>query len=811
MDAGANPGPPTDPRLRDGAKARLERAHVNMEQDGAWLQKMSGRQNVKPLVEGVTTILSLLRKGPRGRDAPIEQVAQMRRLLCYEYAKTDVPFDMQSPSGGTPRCIAMLYMFGKPLIYYCEAESLVRMVAVAGPDSVERTIAAIAALFAKAKEDNASVAIFFALGVCAEVETMHWEARTVRKTAKGRIKDGELMFSNFDLEPREAGCTCESEHWDTSLFQLLRRRMLANALPICLDVQPEEGPTINRCLSREELFEMCEMLKAQRVKLLASHKREMGQMRVDHQAQMFSVVEELAQDKAKLELLLDEEKGSRARAVSKVAEQAARSEESVKERMRMLEEEHAKMKEVAFADKKSAMDAYARVEGMKLEQKEAQTKFKARESALEAQVQKLRQDQTKAVVESTRTLSELKKKHAAELQELRKAVSDGEKKVAGQRAAASAVSASAEEARRRALALEQALETRNSIGHGYQRVALGLLRIASVRHAEMKAQLEARCDEMREERETVKRQRKEDMAAAAQECSALRADAGALRAELQTSIDACVRANEELAAVRTAAAEVPAQPTPREEELASDVERLEEELRQIKAREKQHTKKAKQDEHMVSELQKVKGSLERRLVESERQVERLKREAHVATVAAASTATVAGPQPSDGASTALVPDPSASAPVSPPPLLGVPPTQQPFAPSPFPQQPWLKDDAFEGLVSSMYGTLSSILATARTAPGHRRAVDELQIKNDMLLEELRNKNDMIISMTSGMPPPASNSFMGGAYMHTNSSNGVGNNGYAHGGGGGGGGGGRMGGHGKHGHQQQQQQQQQQHL
>jgi len=793
MNAGAHA--PDDPRPAAG-QGRREEVHTNGKCDDAWLDKISNRPNVKPLLDGVTAILSLLRKGGNGRDAPIEQVAQMRRLLCHEYSKNDAPFDMVSPnSSAVPRCIAMVFMFGKPLVYYCDADNLIRMLAVSRPDRKERTILAIHSIFEKAAACKASVAIFFALGICAEVETMHWEVRTIRKTGKGRIKDGELMFSSVDLEPREVGCTGESEHWDDALFQLLRRRMLKEAVPICLDVSAEACPTISRCLSREDLFEMCEMLKTQRVKLLSTHKREMEQVRADHLQEMHNVVEELAQDKAKIELLLDDERAGRAKAVSKVAEQAARSEESIHARVKLMEDEYAKMKEQAVADKQRAMHAKALVEGMKLEQKEAQAKSKARESALEAQVKKMGQDQTRSVVERSHMMSELKKKHAAEMKDLRKEVSDAEKKLAGQRAAAKAVSASAEEARKRALALEQALETRNSIGHGYQRVALALLRLAGVRHAEALELQEARCAEVREERETVKRQRKENMVAAAKECALLRAEVESLRVELQVSIDACAKANEEVATLQAQAAP----------DLSKDVEKLEAEVCQLATEAKESSKKAKKDDHMISELQKLRVSLERRLVDAEHEVARLKREAHAASAAAAAaTATAAA---------AAVPLVECESPVST--SVGAadsPPQPQPqphFVGSPFPTQPWVKDDAFEGLVSTMYSTLSNILATARAAPGHRRVADDLQIKNDMLLAELRTKNDMLISMTSGMPPPCANGFIGGAYHHANngvgnggsnnssSNNGSSNNGYARAGGGG-----RMGGHGKH-HQQQQ--------
>ena len=102
--------------------------------------------------------------------------------------------------------------------------------------------------------------------------------------------------------------------------------------------------------------------------------------------------------------------------------------------------------------------------------------------------------------------------------------------------------------------------------------------------------------------------------------------------------------------------------------------------------------------------------------------------------------------------------------------LQLPPqSQSQFPGSPFPQGPWVKDDALEGLVSTMYSTLAGILAVSRTAPGHRRACEELRVKNDMLHEELRNKNDMLISLM-----PQGGGYMGGAY--SGSMNGYGNGG-----------------------------------
>ena len=63
----------------------------------------------------------------------------------------------------------------------------------------------------------------------------------------------------------------------------------------------------------------------------------------------------------------------------------------------------------------------------------------------------------------------------------------------------------------------------------------------------------------------------------------------------------------------------------------------------------------------------------------------------------------------------------------------------------------------------MYQSLSGILQTARTRR-HRKTSDELQVKNDMLLNELRHKNDMPIAMSNGMPVPPGPNFMAGAYV-----------------------------------------------
>ena len=105
------------------------------------------------------------------------------------------------------------------------------------------------------------------------------------------------------------------------------------------------------------------------------------------------------------------------------------------------------------------LDSAAREEGIKLEHKEELSKANALRATLQAQVDKLRKDQTKGVTAQAATLNELKKKHAAVIKDLQAQVTAAQKQVQGQRAAAAAVSASADQVRQRCSKLELALET----------------------------------------------------------------------------------------------------------------------------------------------------------------------------------------------------------------------------------------------------------------------------------------------------------------------------------------------------------------
>ena len=737
------------------------------EQSKRWLTRIENRPTVKPLLEGVATILALKKSNARGHQPPIDQVRSLCRLLCWEFAKTDTPFGMKGPNGGTPKCMAMLYMFGKPLIYYCDVSSLIRLVAIAGEEHQTLVKVAVDQIFESAETlPNCSVAIFFALGVAVDVEMMHWEVRTIRKTSLGRVKDGEVAFSTFDKKARESGCTAEVEHMTSDVFEAMRKRILSQCIPVCLDVATTGSePAIDRTLPNEKLVEMLEMLKVKRTEMIKAHNEEVEQLKKNHESEMTNVVGELAREKAELVLALEDAKAERTAAVSRVAESARLSEESIRQRLNSMTDLHTKMKEQAVDDKQRALAAESLVQGIKLEHKEEMTKVDAVRRTLEAQVHKLRKDQTKSVLEQSKTLSDAKKKHAEIVKNLQDKLHTIEKQLQGQRAAASAVSTSADQARGRCAQLEMALEMAHRAGVLRSRFFAVLMTLAGVRHASSTEEHEARYEELCKDREEEQWKHACDMKAAVEECNRYRADAETLRAELQSSVGECLSVKEKLAEARKASLDAPLDAA-RNKAADAELTRLKDEVRQHKTREKAHEKKAKADAHMVSELQKVKASLERRLVESDTGLRKLKREG--ATEATTAQGAVHG-----DASTAT-PQPQPHPQPQPQPQLQSQP--QVVYNSPFPSQPWPKDDALEGLVSTMYQSLSAILQKARTAPGHRQNLDELQVKNDMLINELRHKNEMLIALSNGMPIPPGQNFMAGAYVPNGSF--VPNEGYA---------------------------------
>jgi len=456
------------------APAPSERAR-----DEQWIVNVTRMPRARLLIDHLSAFESCICSGGvKGIESPMEQCATMRRIFCYEYNRTNTPLGI--PTSGEnkklPACIGICNLSGKHAVYYSDSSTLARIVCLSAQAVNPLVIEGINAVLQRAVELCASIVFFFCMPFQVGLERCHWEMRTLRKTTKGAVKDGEACFCSGDIAAKVVPCTVPLEHWGEPMLRELVRKLVSLASPTCLDRVDEDDSSVK--MTPERMEGVIEMLKTDRRKLMEAHRQKIDDLVKDQHVQLAN--------SAKREEDAVEEANMR---ISKVAEASKVAEDLCKKNMEHLNAQNITLKE-QLVDQQTLLKGYnASLVGQKLEREQESKKQLARQKTLESQLSTLKSNIAKQTSQQAKARNDQKTCHDKEVAALQMKVAELQSALASTNAASRAVQASSNEARAHLKdAAATVCELKRTLGHKtvHLRVLKALYSVSAMRHSMLK-------------------------------------------------------------------------------------------------------------------------------------------------------------------------------------------------------------------------------------------------------------------------------------------------------------------------------------
>jgi hypothetical protein len=649
------------------------RAPIVDEDEIKWINELTKFPAAKPLIQHFSAFESIVKSGgQKGVEPPIDQASTWRRMFCWELQRSDNPFGIASPTGKLPKCIAICNLSGHHSFYYSDSYNLGKILCIAAQRIQTHVINGVIEVFNKAEEIGASVLVCFCLPFQVGLERCYWEARTIRKTSKGVVKDGEMCFTISDQQARVVSCTLASEHWPDEMFIELVKKMMNVVSPVCLDFteETEKGMTMDK------LEVAVKILKTDRKKMMDDHKREIQEIEETAQAEL--------EEQKTLVLRADEEANKR---VAQVISARNANEATLNKEIATLKEEKADLLSKNATLHERMRELMPRLAGMKLEHDTELSKASARQKALQAQVSQMQSSHAKQVAEHSKQQQALKKSHDDAIEARNAKIQELKRQLIVANNTAAAVNAGAKEAHEMSKKLEIQLKQMSFAS----RVCLSVVTESGRRRAK-------RIETLHQSDENEKSTMKEKIAAMQKEIDSKDAEIKKLSAVVET-------ASKETETDASICAEPIPEEKPSKEEL--DLKR-----------------DAQQKEHLISEMRKKTAFLESKLKESDAEVKKLKEASAIAqqppgkkkAQKGGDDSHTNGVQHSGGHQQQLNISQNTAV------FMGQPPHTLPHQQA-FPQGQFIVDPALEGMVSQVHSALNCITAMARASSTHKRAAE----------------------------------------------------------------------------------------
>lgn len=551
-------------------------------EDAAWIQNVMRLPRARMLVDHLASFdATIACGGVKGIEPPSEQTSTWRRIFCHDYSRKNTPLGIPVRSTGKlPKCVGILNLSGKHCIYYTESYTLCKVVCLSCQQVQPEIIAGINAVIEKAEEMDAGILFCFCLPFQVGLERAHWDVRTIRKTSKGAVKDGELCFSSGDGETRTVPCTNPLDTWPDVVLHELVRKLTSTASPVCLD--REEGEDTSVWKTPEAMEAMMEMLKSNRRKMIEEHALELKSIKQDHEVSLAKTLgraEEAEQDAAIR--------------IAKVAHASKTAEDVKQKKMEHLQTHNATLREQLLTQQKLALEAKASLAGYKLETEQQIKQCAARQQTLEAQVAKLKSDQARQTSEQARVLKERDRKHENALAALVAANEELKSNIKSITAASRAVQASSKQAHSELTAIKSDISRKDAYHAALQK-----------KYRVLRALMSVACMRVEVERET-----------AASNATLLTAQDIAMKDSDRRFKGLEAESNATIASLRACLAQYDKEAPPPDatDQGAELKEKLKESMRELGRK-----------EHLLKEMEKRTASLEKQLYESDVEVKRLK-------------------------------------------------------------------------------------------------------------------------------------------------------------------------------------------
>lgn len=439
--------------------------------DNEWINGISRKPAAQPLLRFLAACNVLASNGRMHMtEPPVQQAAVWRRILCHAYKTSDTPLGMRSPSGKMPRVVAVVNLAGHQAMYHCESFSLARVLASTCQEASQRVSNCIEEVIEQAEKSNASILLTFILPFAETMDRVYWELRTIRKTQKGVVKDGEKACSISDTCARTTSCTSAIETWPDAMLTDLGKKLLNVCGPSSLDLSEHTEVTT----PPEKLHAALEMLKTERKRTQEEHAAEKKQLAAGYEKTISAVEARVAQIQADAD--------SRVSEVLRHAE-AARDVQSKKNCT--LEEHNATLMNQLTSTKLLAAENSSRLHATALEHEQDVGKFKAREKALQAQLTALQVQQKRLHDKDQEERNAMRCEHKEQLEMLNKQLRAACNESLTARTTLEAEKTATKEAHKRTAAAEhnlKAFSTQHDRERNRSRVFLALLHLCSVRN-----------------------------------------------------------------------------------------------------------------------------------------------------------------------------------------------------------------------------------------------------------------------------------------------------------------------------------------
>ena len=444
---------------------------MDLNAEREWVASISRKAPAQPLLRHFAALDAIVKGNLKAPEPPSQQASVWRRLFVNAYSKSNAPFGMKSPTGGMPKCFAICNLSGQYVIYHTDSFSLSRIVCLTPQVRDEKIIAGVEAVITKAEELGASILVTFVLPFASTMDRAYWEVRTIRKTAKGYIKDGEMAFSITDNSARTTACTASLEVWPPEMLNDLEKRLLTVAQPACLDASDDVGAN----KTPEKLEQMVQLLSSERRKLIEDHGRELKALKEVHQFKVKELEEAAKQ--------FDQDADIRIAEVIKSTEHAKelsdRNVELLQENKKLLTSQLS-TQSLAAANAKSDLNAQA----LKHEDEIKTLNNKMR--GLQAQISSLATEKSRSEARDKRAREEAAKNHADEKLGLQKIIDEKVSEIKKMETGIAAVNTSSKEANKAKVAAERnakMFSKQLDTERRRARIMLAILHLASVRVA----------------------------------------------------------------------------------------------------------------------------------------------------------------------------------------------------------------------------------------------------------------------------------------------------------------------------------------
>ena len=654
--------------------------------DSAWISNVARMPRARLLLDYLAAFdATIVCGGVKGIEPPAEQCSTWRRIFCYEYGRNNTPFGItvSNETNRLPRCIGICNLGGKHAMYYSDSYTLARVMCLSAQPANKTVIDGINAVLAKAESLDAAVIFCFCLPFQAGLERCHWDVRTLRKTSKGAVKDGELSFCSMDNHPRTVPCTAQLEHWNDDMLRELVRCLKSRTQPTCLDRSDADGADVK--MTQKGMESMIEVLKTDRRKIIEEHKNEIDDLLNKHRIEL--------EKSAKRAEDAEQEANTR---IAKVAAASKLREETMNSKARYIETHNATLRQELLNQQRLAMEANASLTGTKLERDQETKEAAARQKTLEAQVASLKSSFARQTAQQEQVHREYKAEHCKTLAALNATISELRSSLASSHAANRVVQDSASEAMTKYTNTEaraDELELHANASMRQLRVWKAMFYLVAARHANL-----------RENEKTQRTMCEAQCLVLKQRDSKLGLVANERRVDILVLSD-------QLRALETAY-----------EMTRNEMQKATRELQQAK-------KEIECKDHLVRETEKRCKSLEKRMIESDQEVKRLTasdtdtlgvspkkhagRKGHAQQVDEARHAYVHGPTTFSQNTAAFM-------------------SQNHVHQHAFPNEPYRMDPSLENTISQLHSALNCITAMARYSSSNAHQLDVALGKLDAL-------------------------------------------------------------------------------